>query len=32
MRQPDSAYFVFDTRAAAEDDLRALGESGFYMK
>jgi len=29
---PDSALFVFDTHAAAEEAIRTLGQSGFDMK
>ena len=32
MSNPDSAFFVFDTHAAAEDAIRTLGQSGFDMK
>ena len=32
MSYPDSAVFVFDTHAAAEDAIRTLGQSGFDMK
>ena len=32
MNIPDSAFFVFDTHAAAEDAIRTLGQSGFDMK
>jgi hypothetical protein len=32
MSHPDSAFFVFDTHAAAEDAIRTLGQSGFDMK
>jgi hypothetical protein len=32
MSNPDSAFFVFDTHAAAEDAIRTLGKSGFDMK
>jgi len=32
MGHPDSAFFVFDTHAAAEDAIRRLGQSGFDMK
>ena len=32
MSNPDSAFFVFDTHASAEDAIRTLGQSGFDMK
>jgi hypothetical protein len=32
MSHPDSAFFVFDTHAAAEAAIRTLGQSGFDMK
>ena len=32
MSNPDSAFFVFDTHAAAENAIRTLGQSGFDMK
>ena len=32
MSNPDSAFFVFDTHAAAEDAIRVLGQSGFDLK
>ena len=32
MSNPDSAFFVFDTHAAAEEAIRTLGKSGFDMK
>ena len=32
MSNPDSAFFVFDTHAAAEQAIRTLGQSGFDMK
>ena len=32
MSNPDSAFVVFDTHAAAEDAIRTLGQSGFDMK
>lgn len=32
MSNPDSAFFVFDSHAAAEDAIRTLGQSGFDMK
>ncbi len=32
MSNPDSAFFVFDTHAAAEEAIRTLGQSGFDMK
>ena len=32
MSNPDSAFFVFDTHAAAEDAIRTLSQSGFDMK
>lgn len=32
MSNPDSAFFVFDTHAAAEEAIRTLGHSGFDMK
>ena len=32
MSNPDSALFVFDTHAAAEEAIRTLGQSGFDMK
>ena len=32
MSNPDSAFFVFDTHAAAEAAIRTLGQSGFDMK
>jgi len=32
MSIPDSAFFVFDTHAAAEEAIRTLGQSGFDMK
>ena len=32
MGHPGSAFFVFDTHAAAEDAIRRLGQSGFDMK
>jgi hypothetical protein len=32
MSHPDSAFFVFDTHAAAEDAIRTLNQSGFDMK
>jgi len=32
MSNPDSAFFVFDTHAAAEEGIRILGQSGFDMK
>lgn len=32
MSQPDSAFFVFDTHARAEEAIRTLGQSGFDMK
>jgi hypothetical protein len=31
MSYPDSAFFVFDTHAAAENAIRTLGQSGFDM-
>jgi hypothetical protein len=31
MSHPDSAFFVFDTHATAEDAIRTLGQSGFDM-
>lgn len=32
MSNPDSAFFVFDTHAAAEQAIRTLGQSGFDLK
>jgi hypothetical protein len=32
MANPDSAFFVFDTHAAAENAIRTLGQSGFDMQ
>lgn len=32
MSNPNSAYFLFDSHAAAEDAIRTLGQSGFAMK
>ncbi len=32
MSNPDSAFFVFDTHAAAEEAIRTLSQSGFNMK
>jgi len=32
MSNPNSAFFVFDTHAAAETAIRSLGQSGFDMK
>lgn len=32
MSNPDSAFFVYDTHAAAEEAIRTLGQSGFDMK
>ena len=32
MSNPDSAFFVFNTHAAAEDAIRTLGQSGFDLK
>jgi hypothetical protein len=32
MSHPDSAFFVFDTHAAAEEAIRTMGHSGFDMK
>jgi hypothetical protein len=32
MSYPDTAIFVFDTHAAAEDAIRTLGQKGFDMK
>ena len=32
MSNPDSAFFVFDNHAAAEDAIRTLGKSSFDMK
>ena len=32
MSNPDSAFYVFDTHAAAEEAIRTLGQSGFDMK
>ena len=32
MNHPDSAFFVFDSHAAAEEAIRALGQSGFDLK
>ena len=32
MSNPDSAFFVFETHAAAEAAIRTLGQSGFDMK
>lgn len=32
MSHPDSAFFVFDNHAAAEDAIRSLGKSGFDLK
>ena len=32
MSNPDSAFFVFDTHAAAEEAIRSLGQSGLDMK
>jgi len=32
MSQPDSAFFVYDTHAAAEQAIRTLGQAGFDMK
>ena len=32
MSNPDSAFFVFDAHAAAEEAIRTLGQSGFDMK
>jgi hypothetical protein len=32
MGNPDSALFVFDTHAAAEQAIRTLGQSGFDLK
>ena len=32
MSNPDSAFFVFDSHAAAEEAIRTLGQSGFDMK
>ncbi len=32
MNNPNSAFFVFDSHAAAEDAIRTLGQSGFDMK
>ncbi len=32
MSNPDSAFFVFETHAAAEQAIRTLGQSGFDMK
>lgn len=32
MSHPDSAFFVFDTHAAAEDAIRTLGQAGFDLK
>jgi len=32
MNPPDSTLHVFDTHAAAEDAIRALGKAGFDMK
>jgi hypothetical protein len=32
MSNPDSAFFVFDTHAVAEDAIRTLSQSGFDMK
>ena len=31
MSNPDSAFFVFDTHADAEEAIRTLGQSGFDM-
>ena len=32
MSNPDTAFFVFDTHAAAEEAIRTLGQSGLDMK
>ena len=32
MSHPDSAFFVFDTHAAAEEAIRTLGQAGFDLK
>ena len=32
MSNPDSAFFVFDSHAAAEAAIRTLGQSGFDLK
>lgn len=32
MSNPDSAFFVFDNHAAAEEAIRTVGHSGFDMK
>ena len=32
MSNTDTAFFVFDTHASAEDAIRTLGQSGFDMK
>ena len=32
MSNPDSAFFVYDTHAAAEEAIRTLGQSGFDLK
>jgi hypothetical protein len=32
MSNPDSAFFVFDTHAAAEEAIHTLSQSGFNMK
>jgi hypothetical protein len=32
MSQPDSAFFVFETHAAAEGAIRTLGQCGFEMQ
>jgi hypothetical protein len=32
MSNPDSAFFVFDNHATAEDAIRRLGQSGFDIK
>ena len=32
MANPDSAFFVFDTHAAAENAIRTLSQSGFDMQ
>lgn len=32
MSQTESAFFIFDTHAAAEEAIRTLGHSGFDMK
>jgi hypothetical protein len=32
MSNPDTAFFIFDTHAAAEAAIRTLGQSGFDTK